>query len=289
MVPFPAGGVGDVVARTLAGPMSRTLEQSVVVENRPGATAIVGTEYVARAPADGNMLLVCFNSFTINPAIRPKLSYDPLRDFSAVTRIATSPLVFAASASSSIDSFAELLAQARAKPGTLTYGTPGTGGAQHLAIERFKQLARIDIVHVPYQGAAPAVTALLGGHVATVVVNVPDVVPNVQAGKLRALAVTSAARSPALPDAPTVAEAGFAGYEAELWIGAVTQRTVPRDLVNRLNVAVVKALEQPEVKEGFDKLGLTITPSTPEQFDAVIRSELEKNLAVARQANLRAE
>jgi tripartite-type tricarboxylate transporter receptor subunit TctC len=289
VVPFPPGGVGDVVARTLAGPLGKSLGQPVVVENKPGATSVVGTDYVARAPADGNMLLLCFNSFSISPAVRAKLPYDALRDFSGVSKVGTTPLVFAVSATSPWKSFSELLGQARTKPGSVAYGTPGQAGAQHLAIESFKQTAKVELVHVPYQGAAPAVTALLGGHVSSVVVNVPDVVPHVQSGRLRALAVTSASRSPALSDVPTVAESGFPGYEAELWIGIVTQRAVAAERVKRLNGALTDALRQPEVVESFAKLGLTPTPTTPEQFDAFVRAEIVSNQTVARQANLRVE
>lgn len=289
IVPFPPGGVGDVVARTLAGPLGKSLGQAVLVENRPGATSVVGTDYVARAPADGNMLLLCFNSFSISPAVRAKLPYDALRDFSGVSKVGTSPLVFAVSSAAPWRSFAQYLEAARAKPGTVAYGTPGQAGAQHLAIEYFKQLAKVDLVHVPYQGSAPAVTALLGGHVTSLVVNVPDVVPQVQAGKLRALAVTSATRSPALKDVPTVAESGFPGYEAELWIGVVTQRAVAAERIKRLNGALVYALEQAEVKESFSRLGLTPTPTTPGEFDAFVRAEIAKNQAVARQANLRVD
>lgn len=289
VVPFPPGGVGDVVARTLSVPLGKSLGQSVVVENRPGATSVVGTDYVARSPADGNMLLLCFNSFSISPAVRAKLPYDAVRDFAGVSKVGTSPLVFAVSSTAPWRSFGEYLEAARAKPGSVAYGTPGQAGAQHLAIEFFKQMAKVDLVHVPYQGAAPAVTALLGGHVTSVVVNVPDVVSQVQAGKLRALAVTSAARSPALKDVPTVAESGFPGYEAGLWIGVVTQRAVAPERVRRLNAALVFALEQSEVKESFGKLGLTPTPTTPAEFDAFVRAEIAKNQAVARQANLRVD
>ena len=288
VVPFPPGGVGDVVARTLAGPLGRSLGQPVLVENRPGATSVVGTDYAARAPADGNMLLLCFNSFSITPAVRT-VPYDAVRDFTGVSKVGTTPLVFAVSSAAPWRSFAEYLEQARAKPGSVAYGTPGQAGAQHLAIESFKQTARVELVHVPYQGAAPAVTALLGGHVTSVVVNVPDVVPHVQSGKLRALAVTSAMRSAALKDVPTVAESGFPGYEAELWIGVVTQRAVAAERVRRLNRALIDALRQPEVAESFARLGLTPTPTTPEQFDAFVRAEIAKNQAVARQANLRVD
>ena len=288
VVPFPPGGVGDVVARTLAGPIGKSLAQPVVVENRPGATSVVGTDYVARASADGNMLLLCFNSFSITPAVR-KVPYDAVRDFAGVSKVGTSPLVFAVSSASPWKSFAEYLDAARAKPGSVAYGTPGQAGAQHLAIEYFKQMAKVELVHVPYQGSAPALTALLGGHVTSLVVNVPDVVTQVQAGKVRALAVTSAARSPALKDVPTVAESGFPGYEAELWIGVVTQRAVTPERVKRLNGAVLFALEQPEVKQSFAKLGLTPTPTTPEVFEAFVREEIAKNQQVARQANLRVD
>jgi tripartite-type tricarboxylate transporter receptor subunit TctC len=287
IVPFPAGGTGDVVVRTLSGPMSKSLGQSVIADFRPGGSTIVGTELAARAPADGYTLLFVSNSFTINPATRSKLPYDTLRDFAGVARIVTTPFIIAVHPSIPAKSLKELLALARSRAGEITYATAGLGGGQQIATELLSQMARVSFLHVPHQGVAPAMSSVLGGHVAMIMLNVPDVVPYAASGKLRPIAVTSANRSPALTDTPTIAESGFPGYDFQLVIGAVTMRAAPRDAVNRLSAEIVRALEQPQVRESFGKLGFVPAPLNPEQFDAFIRAELQQNEKVARLANIR--
>jgi tripartite-type tricarboxylate transporter receptor subunit TctC len=184
-------------------------------------------------------------------------------------------------------SLKELLALARSRAGEITYATAGLGGGQQIATELLSQMARVSFLHVPHQGVAPAMSSVLGGHVAMIMLNVPDVVPYAASGKLRPIAVTSAKRSPALTDTPTIAESGFPGYDFQLVIGAVTMRAAPRDAVNRLSAEIVRALEQPQVRESFGKLGFVPAPLNPEQFDAFIRAELQQNEKVARQANIR--
>ena len=289
VVPFPAGGTGDIVARMVAGPLSKSLGQPVIVDNRAGAGTVIGTEIVARSAPDGHTLLTVFNSFTINPAVRSRLPYDTEKDFAPVTLLAQVPFVYAVHPSLPVKSLPDLIALARARPGALTYGTPGPGTGQHLAVEMLKLMAGVDITHIPYQGAAPAVTAVLGGHTAVVLVNVSDVTPYSSVGRLRPLAVTTRERSAAMKEVPTVAEVGYPDYESALWVGLVAPGATPKDTVARLSTEVGRALRLPEVVAGLDKLGLSGAPRTPEQFSAFIRDELRRNESTARKANIRVE
>jgi tripartite-type tricarboxylate transporter receptor subunit TctC len=289
VVPFPAGGTGDVVARMVAVPLSKSLGQSVIVDNRPGGGTVIGTEAVARSAPDGHTLLAVFNSFSINPAIRPKLPYDTEKDFAPVTLLALTPFVYAVHPSLPVKSLKELVALARSKPGALTYATPGTGTGQHLSAEMLKLMAGVDITHVPYQGAAPALTAVLGGHTTILLVNVSDVAPYSANGRLRPLAVTTRERSPAMKDIPTVAEVGYPDYESGLWVGLVAPGATPKDVVARLSTEVGRVLQLPEVVAGLDRLGLTGAPRTPEQFTVFLRDEIRRNEQTARKANIRVE
>ena len=289
IVPFPAGGTGDIVVRTVSGPMMKSLGQSVIADFRPGGSTVVGTELAARAPADGYTLLFVSNVFSINPAIRSRLPYDTLKDFIGVARIITAPFIMAVHPSVPVKSVKELLALARARPGELTYGTSVLGGMQHIAMERLGQLGEVSFLHVPHQGVAPAMVSVVGGHVSIVVLNVPDVVPYAAAGRLRPIAVTSASRSPSLKDVPTIAESGFPGFDFQLWIGAVMLRAAPREPVIRLSTEIMRALEQPEVRTALDKVGFVPAPLNHEQFDAFIRAEIQRNGEIARQANIRIE
>lgn len=288
IVPFPAGGTGDLLVRTVSAPMAKSLGQNVIADFRPGGTTIVGTELAARAPADGYTLLFVSNSFTINPSVR-KVPYDTVNDFTGVARIVTAPFVLAVHPTLPAKSLKELLALARARPGEITYGTAGIAGGQHLATEWLSQLAKVNMTHVPYQGIAPLMVAGVGGHIIVAVPNVPDVVPYVAAGRLRALAVTSTKRSPVLTDVPTVAEVGFPGYEIELLIGAAMRRATPREAVTRLSAEIARSLENAEVRDTLDKLGFTPAPLNPDQFTAFIRMELQRNEKIARQANIRVD
>lgn len=287
VVPFPAGGALDTIARILVPPLSRAWGQNVIVDNRPGGGTVIATELVARSPADGHTLLLMANSFTINPAVRSKLPYDALRDFAGVSRLATVPVIFSVHPSVPARTFKELIALARARPGELTYATPGPGTNQHLIGEMLKSMAGIDINHVPYQGGAPATMAVMGGHTSVLIINVTESGPHIQAGKLRALAVTSLERSVDFKEVPTVAESGYPGFEAITWFGAVAPAATPREAINRLNAEIVRALQLPEVRNGLGKLGLSAAGSSAEEFDAFIRSELRRNEKVARASNLR--
>ncbi len=289
IVPFPPAGSSDVIARTLSTPLGKALGQNVVVDNRPGGGTVIGTEMAARAPADGYTLLVCLASMTINPAIRSKLPYDTLKDFAAVGRIATQPYVFVSSAGAAPSTFMELLSMARARPGELSAGTSGAGTGQHLVVELLKQVANVDVVHIPYQGSAPAVTALAGGQIGFAVLNHPDVAPHVQSGRVRVLAVTSAARSTALKGVPTVSESGFPDFAKEGWVGVVTQRAVATSIIAQLNGAISEVLTQPDVRARIEGLGFTVSPSTAVQFEQFFRKEVQLNEALARRINLRVD
>jgi len=287
VIPFPAGGAMDSIARILAQPLGRAFGQNVIVDNRPGGGTVIATELVARSPADGHTVLLMANSFTINPAVRSKLPYDALRDFAGVSRLATVPVIFSVHPSVPAMTFKELIALARARPGELTYATPGSGTNQHLIGELLKGMARIDINHVPYQGGAPATMAVMGGHTSVLIINVTESGPHIQAGKLRALAVTSLERSVDFKEVPTVAESGFPGFEAITWFGAVVPAATPRDAINRLNADIVRALQLPDVRNGLSKLGLSAAGTSAEEFDTFIRSELRRNEKIARESNLR--
>jgi len=287
VIPFPAGGAMDSIARILAQPLGRAFGQNVIVDNRPGGGTVIATEMVARSPADGHTVLLMANSFTINPAVRSKLPYDALKDFAGVSRLATVPVILSVHPSVPAKTFKELIALARARPGALTYATPGSGTNQHLIGELLKSMARIDINHVPYQGGAPATMAVMGGHTSVLIINVTESGPHIQAGKLRALAVTSLERSVDFKEVPTVAESGFPGFEAITWFGAVVPAATPRDAINRLNADIVRALQLPDVRNGLSKLGLSAAGTSAEEFDTFIRSELRRNEKIARESNLR--
>ena len=287
IAPFPAGGPLDTIARTLAQPLSRAFGQNVLVDNRPGGTGVIGADLVARAPADGYTLLLIGSAFTISPAVRPKLPYDTLKDFAGVARIASNPMLVAVHPSLPVTTLKELVALARARPGQLTYATSGSASPFHLAMETLKILAKADMIHVPYQGGAPATMATLGGHTSVVVVSVSAAVPHAVAGKLRAIAVTSLMRSHVLKDVPTVAESGFPGFDISQWFGAWVPAATPKEAVNRLGAEIVRASQLPEVRESLGKLGLSAAVMGPEQFDAFFRAEIRRYEKIARELNLK--
>jgi tripartite-type tricarboxylate transporter receptor subunit TctC len=287
IVPYPPSGAVDVLARTLAPPMSRTLGQNFIVENRPGGNTVIAAELVMRAPADGHTVLLMAPSFTINPFVRSKLSYDVLRDFAPVARLVVSPLVIAAHPSLPMRNVKELVAFARTRPGQLTYGTSSVIGGQRIAMELFKELTRIDVVNVPYNGGALATMAAVGGHTTMLVTNVIEAAEQVKSGKLRGLAVTTIQRSEVLPEVPTVAESGYPGFDAGNWFGAVVRAGAPRAAIERLNLEMTRALDQPEVREVFVRQGLMPAATTPAGFDAFLRAEMERNGRIVKKLNLK--
>lgn len=289
IVPFPAGGAVDILGRALSTPMSKALGQNVIVENRPGANTVIGAELVARAPADGHTVLFMAPSFTINQFVRSKLPYDTVKDFTGVTLLASGALLIAVHPSVPARSTKELVALARANPGQLTYATASIIGGQRLAGELFKDAAKIDIVNVPYNGGAPATMAVVGGHTTMLVTNIIEAAPQVTAGKLRGIAVTTSKRSEVLPQVPTVAESGYPGFDAGNWFGAVVRTGTPRPVIDRLNVEISRGLELAEVREMLLKQGLTPAPMSVEQFNAFLRKEMERTGRIVKMLNLRME
>lgn len=274
IAPFPPGGTVDLIARTLAPSLSQAWSQNVIVENRAGANTVIGAEVVLRAPADGHTVLLMASSFTINPLVRSNMPYDTVKDFTGVTRLASNPLVISIHPSLPVKSVKELVALARAHPGELTFATASIIGGQRLTMERFREAARINLVNVPYNGGAPATIAVMGGHSSMLIANISESAPQIAAGRLRAIAVTSLARSEQLPDVPTIAESGYPGFEALNWFGAVARSATPRTVIERLSADIGRALQLPEVKDVLGKQGLVAAATSPQEFDAFMRTEM---------------
>jgi tripartite-type tricarboxylate transporter receptor subunit TctC len=275
VVPFPPGGT-DFIGRVVCQKLNEAWGQPVVVENRPGGTTVIGTDIVAKAPPDGYTLLVTPVPFAIVPSISPKLPYDPLKDFEPIALFNITPLVFVVNPVVPARSIKDLIALARAKPGLLNFATSGVGSSNHLAGELFNVMAGVKIVHVPYKGSAPAMIDLVGGHVDLAVTTLTSAVPLIKAGKLRPLAVTSLQRSPQYADIPTMDESGLKGFQAVAWNGLSAPARTPKDIVNRINADVAKALQSPDVIEKFRNEGAQPVSMSPAEFAAFIRDELAK-------------
>ena len=277
IVPYPPGGPTDLIARAVNEPLAQRLGQQVVIDNRGGATTVIGAELAARAPADGYTLLVAtISTLAVNPALQKKLPYDPERDFAAVSMLAAQPYLLATTASLPVTSVSQLIAYAKANPGKLSFASAGVGAGAHLAAELFKYMAKIDVVHVPYKGTGPAITDLIGGHVAYQFGGVSVLMPFVGSGKLRALALSTAKRSAIAPDIPTVAESGLAGYAMSSWNSLVAPHGAPRQIIERLNAETVAVLNQPEIRERLRLQGVDADPGTPAQLAAHIKAERER-------------
>ena len=290
IVPFPPGGATDIPARLVAPKLSEALGQPVVIENRTGAGGIIGVEAVAKSAPDGYTLLMATNGeLVMNPSIYPKLPYDPFKDFIPVSIMLESPMLLVVSASSSFAGVGDIIAAARANPGTVTYSTAGTGSTSHVLTEMLATQAGIKLLHVPYKGGAPASAAAASGEVAMALLNLGSAVNFVKSGKAKALAVTSAARHPSFPDWPTAIEAGIPGFAEGIWVGMAAPAGVRRDIIDRLSVEVAKALRAPEVRERLLALGNDPLGTTPEEAAARIKREVPKFSAVVKQANIRPE
>ena len=288
IVPFAPGGASDITSRALAEYMSKGLGQPVLIENRPGAGAVIGYEAGAKAAPDGHTLTNVFPSFIINPSVR-RVGYDPFRDYRPVTQTISLPMTFAVHNSVPVKSLKELIAMARAKPAEITYGTPGVGTTHHVLTELFALTTNVKLTHVPFSGGAPAITALAGGHIALDVGNVSEIAPFATSGKVRALVVTTAKRAEQLPDVPTFREVGLAELEATNWAGLVAPAATPAAVIARLNAEIVRALRNPDVQEKFKVQGMTALPSTPEQFGALLQSESARYGKVVRAVGIKAE
>ncbi len=289
IVPFPPGGAADITSRLLGEHMAKGLGQAVIAENRPGAGAVIGYELAARAPGDGHTLLVVFPSFIIQPAVKQGLQFDPLKDFKAVGQTISLSMAFAVNPSVPAKSIQELVALARAKPGEIAYGTPGAGTTHHVIAEMFRLAANINIVHAPFQGEIPALTAATGGHIPMVFVNASAVAPFAKSGKMRALAVTTPERAEVLPDVPTMRELGYPEVESTNWSGLVVPSATPQSAISRLNAELVSALRDAEIQEKLKTYGMSPAPGTPEQFAALLQSESARYAKVVREAGIKAD
>jgi tripartite-type tricarboxylate transporter receptor subunit TctC len=277
IVPFAPGGGVDFTARLIGQKLGAALNQGVVSDNRAGAGGVIGTEIAAKAPADGyTLLLGSAGPLAILPGMMKGLQYDPVRDFAPVALVSSLPFLLVVHPALPVKTVAELVAYAKAKPGQLNYGTAGNGSTTHLATELFKSMAQIDLVHVPYKGVAPAVADLLGGQVQMMSGDLSTLMPQVRAGKLRALAVTGAKRSALAPELPTIAESGVAGFEASGWFGVLAPAATPRTLIAQLNTAIVKSLGDADTRERLAALGGDAGGGTPAEFAARIRDDLAK-------------
>ena len=287
LVGYPPGGGTDLVARLIAQPLSERWKQPVVVENRPGANAILATEAVAKAKPDGHTLLMAYaTELAVNPATYKKLPYDPVRDLAPVAQLASAPLVLAVHPGLGAQSLPELVALAKAKPGALSYSSSGNGSVHHFAGELFKLRAGVDMVHIPYKGSGPATADAVSGQVQVTFASVASVLRFVQAGRLRALAVTSAQRSAQLPGVPTAVESGVKEVELTSWYGLLGPAGLSPDLVAKLAADLAAVMSIPEVRKGFDAQGLDIAQGSPAAFAEFIRSEAAKYRRIAAAANI---
>jgi tripartite-type tricarboxylate transporter receptor subunit TctC len=284
----PAGGT-DIVARVLAQQLSKSMGQQFFVENRPGAGQMLGIEAVAQSAADGYTLLMAASTLAINPLMYRRVRYDAVRDFAPITQVASLPNVLVTNASSPLHSLSGLIAHAKEKPGELTYTSAGIGTSPHMGMELLKSMAGIDLRHIPHKGTAAALTDIIAGRVATMLASVISAKPQIDAGTLRALAVSGTRRVESLPAVPTVAEAGVPNYEALQWYGLLAPAGTPAPIVARLQSEIAAALKLPEVKERLAADGADPVGSTPDEFAALIKSEIEKWAAVARSANIQPE
>ncbi|MET0509165.1 MAG: tripartite tricarboxylate transporter substrate binding protein [Burkholderiaceae bacterium] len=289
IVPYPPGGFNDTLARTVGAKLQAAWGQPVVVDNRPGGATVIGIDAAAKSPPDGYTLLIVPFSFAVNPSIFRKLPYDNLKDFAPITLAASTANLLVVAPNLPVDSVKALIELARAKPGALSYASTGIGSSNHLSMEKFKQMAGIDVTHVPYKGSAPAVTDLLGGQVALMFDNISNVIQHVRSGKLRALAVTTPERSPHAPGVPTVIEAGVPGYEVGVWFGIAAPAGTPRPIVDKLNRQINEILALADVKEKFRDQGVEALGTTPEQFAAHVKEQMAKWAVVVRDAGVTPE
>jgi tripartite-type tricarboxylate transporter receptor subunit TctC len=288
VVPFAPGGGTDLIARTLGTGMSQELGQSVIIENKPGGGTIIGTDAVAKSAPDGYTLLVATFAHAVNPGLQPKLPYATDKAFAPVVLIGRSPNVLVVKSDSPYKTVQDVIAAAKAKPGKLNFASQGNGTSAHLAGELFKNLARVDLTHVPYKGAGPALTDLLGGQVDLMFGTAAAVTPFLQSGKLRALGVTTAERSPAFPNVPTIAESGVAGYAAESWYGLYAPAGTPPDVIAKLNAAAKKAVQGETFRKRAQDEGLIISAGAPAELDTYVRGEEARWKKIVKENNITA-
>jgi tripartite-type tricarboxylate transporter receptor subunit TctC len=289
VIGFPPGGPTDIVGRPVAARLAQVAGQQFIVENRAGANGVIAAEYVAKSAPDGYTIYLATTGALLSPLLAPKSSYDLFRDFAPVALVATVPALLAAHPSLPVRTARELAALAKAKPGQLAYASSGNASMGNLGMESFKLAAGINILHVPYKGAAPATTDLMGGHVQVAMLSLSILQPQVLAGKLRALAIASDRRASTLPEVPSMAEAGYADVNADNWFGVLVPAATPRDVVARLHIALTTALESPETRQRLTAQGVEVASSTPENFAVFLRSEYARWGKVIRAAGIQAD
>jgi tripartite-type tricarboxylate transporter receptor subunit TctC len=289
LIPYAAGGAVDILGRTLGDELSKRWKQPVVIENRTGAGGTIASAVVAKAAPDGYTLVIVASGHAINPYLYHNLPYDTFKDFRPISFLASSPNMMMVAATSPFKTVAAVLAEARAKPGSLSYGMSGIGTSTHLAGELFKYMAKVDIVAVSYKGGAPIINDLLGGHLPLSFNNIPESIGQIKGGTLRPLGVTSATRAAVLPDVPTIAEAGVPGYDTFVWWGMLGPGTLPADLTAKISKDCAEALRTPAVKQRLDNLGATVAGTSPAEFDKLIRADYEKWGPVIKAAGIKGE
>ena len=287
IVGYAPGGAVDLVARAVGQELAKGLGQPVVVENKPGAATNIAVKALIDSAPDGYTLMLAANALAANMSLFQPAPFDVARDMVPVSLVGRVPVVIAASAASNLTTLAQLIEAARARPGAVTYGSPGNGSTPHLAVELFVRAAGISLAHLPYKGGAPAITDVIGGHVQLVAVNALEVLPHVKSGKLKVLAVLSPQRSPILPDVPTIAESGYPGFEASVWYGFVAPAATPRPIVARLHAEVQKALASPDVRNRLASAGGEVLPASTEQFGAMIAAERARYEKLIREAGIK--
>ncbi|MEO6749658.1 MAG: tripartite tricarboxylate transporter substrate binding protein [Casimicrobiaceae bacterium] len=273
IIPYPPGGAGDIVGRLLGAKMGSMLNQSIIIDNRGGGAQVIATELTAQAPPDGYTVLLASTTHSINPALR-KLPYDTFNDFTSITLVASSPLVFVAHPSLGVSTIQQLVAKAKQEPGKINYGSSGPGTGGHLSVELLKSMAGIDMTHIPYKGATPALTDLLAGRVQIVCTSPLPAMPHVESGRLRALALTSVKRSPLWPDLPTVAESGYPTYQSTLWYALIGPAHLSANVVTALNESAVRALRSADVLEQLRRQGADAVGDSPQELDAFLHEEV---------------
>ena len=288
-VPVPPGGSNDLLARIVAEKLAAGMGQPVVVDNRPGASGNIATEFVAKSAPDGYTLLMANTAHVINPSLFPRLPYDPVRDFAPVVQMVSVHFALVVHPSVPARSVKEFIAYARSRPGALTFASAGNAAPHHLAMELLKSMARVDLTHIPYKGAGQFVPALLAGEVSSVIGAVNSLLPHVRSGRLRALGMAGSRRTPLLPGVPTIAEAALPGFALDNWGGMLVTAGTPRSIIDRLNGEIVKALRDPQIVDQLAAQGIEVIASTPEEFQEIIKSHLAKWSRVVREANIRLE
>jgi tripartite-type tricarboxylate transporter receptor subunit TctC len=289
IVPYPPGGAGDIIGRILAARLGEAVRQQVVADNRPGGGQVIATQLTARANPDGYTLLLASTTHAINPGLLKKLPYDSIRDFSAITLVADSPLLFLAHPALGVASIQELVAAAKSRPGRINYASSGPGTGGHLSVELLKRMTGIDLVHIPYKGAGPALVDLVSGQVQVMCTSPLPSLPHVRAGRLKGLAMTGRARSSAAPEIPTVAESGVPGYESTLWYALLAPAATPQPVLRRLHAETVKAIKLPEVVGQISALGAQPIGNSPQEVTKFLQSEIARWTRLIEQAGIRAD